>query len=927
MNVSQKSSENQQQLDLSTVTREEHAQQVRLLYEAIPLTVWGTLINVLILVFIQWTVIDHEVLLGWAFALLAITFLRIRLFFSYRKASPSLEDSKLWELYFVFATTITSLAWGSSSILLFAEDSFIHQILLVLALLVVNAGATTNLSFLRAPISLYLLFCLSPIIVRFFFQETSSAIAIGAVITTYMVHLFINSNRIYKSTLQNIKLNNQARIRESFLTKTLQKQELHVSRTPLGIIEWDTNFRVTDWNPAAEDIFGYKKEEVLGKQAVEIIIPEHAKIHVDGIWEKLLKHDGGLRSRNENIAKDGRTIICEWYNTPLVEDDGTVVGVTSMVEDVSHRTQAEEQLFQEKERAQITLNSIADAVITIDADGRIEYLNQTAEQLTGWGRSEAQGHALAEVFSLVDKRTGRPIKDPFQRCLKEGTVIGLDMEGNLLNRNGQLIPIEDSASPLRSRDGAIIGVVLVFRDTSNQDELRHQLSYQASHDNVTGLKNRRKFEHLLIEAIHQGKQRNIEYVFLYMDLDQFKVINDTCGHVAGDELLRQLSAVLKSYMRNTDNLARLGGDEFGVLLENCSLENAETIANKLRMAIKKFRFIWMEKEFEIGVSIGVVSINNENGDLANILSSADMACYRAKEMGRNRIHIYSDADVDIAQHHGEMQCVSQIKKALEENRLYLYGQVIQSIWPSPGINDHYEILVRMLDEQGALVQPSHFLPAAERYNLMPEIDRWVIGKLFESYKTFNCGALPCKFSINLSGTSLNDDEFLGYIYEQFMQHDIPPENITFEITETAAIENLNKAIQFINELRSIGCRFSLDDFGSGVSSFAYLKTLPVDYLKIDGSFVKDMVDDSTDWAMVEAITNIGHVMGLQIIAEFVESEAILKELSKIGVDFAQGYGIGKPVALADLFKQPLINERVIQNSSAQGKIHYLQRNC
>jgi diguanylate cyclase (GGDEF)-like protein/PAS domain S-box-containing protein len=889
-------------MDLRTVSAEERAAQVRMLYQAIPQTVWGTLANLVILLIVQWTVIDHRILFTWALALGVITSARTVLAYQYRKVNPAAAHAPLWERRFVLGSSVAGLAWGSTAVLLFPLENHTHQVFLVLVLLAVNAGATTNLSYRRAPIFIYLLFCLTPVILQFFTLESATTTAIGAVVTIYLFHLLVSSNRIYKNALQTIRLNHQAREREAVLEKTLQKQELHVSQTPLGVIEWDTEFRVSDWNPAAESIFGYTKEEVLGKRAVDIIIPASVKPHVDAIWQGLLRLEGGLRSRNENVTKDGRTIICEWYNTPLVEKDGSVVGVASMVEDVTQKAHAEEQLFQEKERAQITLNSITDGVLTIDAEGRIEYMNQTAEQMTGWGNAEAEGRELADIFQVIDKRSGQTIKNPFQRCLNEGTVVGEGKEGNLIRRDGQLIPIEDTAAPLHNREGRLIGAVLVFRDISNSDELRNQLSYQASHDSTTGLKNRRKFERLLLDAITQARQRQQEHVFFYMDLDQFKIINDTCGHLAGDELLRQLSAVLKSHMRASDSLARLGGDEFGVLLENCPLEKAQAIANNLRKAVREFRFTWMEKMFEVGVSIGVVGINKDSGDLTDILSAADMACYRAKELGRNRIQIYNPADMDIAQHRGEMQYVSQIKKALEEDRLCLYAQAIRPVWTTPIVTDHYEILVRMLDEQGQLVQPGQFLPAAERYNLMPAIDRWVIEHLFAGYRTFNCGALACRFSINLSGTTLNDDDILAFIHGQFQKHQVPPENITFEITETAAVENLTKAAHFINDLKAIGCRFSLDDFGSGVSSFAYLKNLPVDYLKIDGSFVKDMVDDPIDWAMVEAITKIGHVMGLQTIAEFVETDAILKELRKIGVDFAQGYGIGKPAPLGNIMQ-------------------------
>jgi len=447
-------------------------------------------------------------------------------------------------------------------------------------------------------------------------------------------------------------------------------------------------------------------------------------------------------------------------------------------------------------------------------------------------------------------------------------------------------------------------VVMVFHDCSNERQLKHQLSHQASHDSLTGLANRRKFEHCLEELLTNARKYNSSHALIYLDLDQFKVVNDTCGHVAGDELLSQISVVLKAEVRDSDILARLGGDEFGILLEKSTVRKAKNVAEKLRQAVRNFRFVWQDKTFELGVSIGLTNITAESEDSASLLSAADVACYTAKEMGRNRIHVYTDGDVDLAKRQGEMQWVSRIKQALDENRLCLYGQVIVPVVADPNDATHFEILVRMLDEQGELIPPGAFLPAAERYNLMPAIDRWVISHAFAAYSSLGCtqssSGEGCQLSINLSGTSLNDDDFLKFIHAQFKEHNVPPQNISFEITETAAVANLAKAVHFMNDLKATGCRFSLDDFGSGISSFAYLKNLPVDYLKIDGNFVKDMVNDPIDWAMVESITKIGHVMGLKIIAEYVETKEIMNELQKIGVDYGQGYDIGKPKPLLGL---------------------------
>jgi diguanylate cyclase (GGDEF)-like protein len=384
---------------------------------------------------------------------------------------------------------------------------------------------------------------------------------------------------------------------------------------------------------------------------------------------------------------------------------------------------------------------------------------------------------------------------------------------------------------------------------------------------------------------------------MYLDLDQFKVVNDTCGHAAGDQLIRQVSAVLLKRLREGDTLARLGGDEFGVLLENCPPDHALRIADQLRQTVSDFHFVWETRSFSVGVSIGLVNVKDGPFTLADVMSAADAACYMAKEKGRNRVQLYHAQDSELSVRQGEMEWISRLQKALKEDRFVLYAQDIKGLDAGREHGTHCEILVRLLDERGELVPPMAFIPAAERYNLMPAIDRWVIRSAFAtiSREQAEGGAVFEICAINISGGSIGDEGFLGYVREQFAHFPaVPPQSICFEITETAAIARLDKATHFIDELKSLGCRFSLDDFGAGMSSFAYLKHLPVDFLKIDGGFVKNMADDPIDRAMVEAINSVGHITGKQTIAEFVDGERVIALLREIGVDFAQGYGVAKP---------------------------------
>lgn len=470
---------------------------------------------------------------------------------------------------------------------------------------------------------------------------------------------------------------------------------------------------------------------------------------------------------------------------------------------------------------------------------------------------------------------------------------------SLITYDESVVSIEASIAPMKSDTGDLMGAVIVIQDVSHTRRLTKQLSYQASHDLLTGLYNRRKFEECLEEILLNVRAEDRHHSLFYMDLDNFKIVNDTCGHVAGDELLKQLPTLLNGVLRSGDIIARLGGDEFGVILENCGVEQATGIADKVRQKIKDYRFIWDDKTFEIGVSIGVLGINIDNAEMSQVLSSADIACYAAKGGGRNQVHVYEPLDAEVKERYGLMHWTARITQALEENRFQLYRQPIVGV-PDNDRN-HHEILLRMIDEDGRAVPPGAFLPAAERYGLMREIDRWVITEAFRYMGKDNLED-PIKgtdrvIAINLSGDSINDNDLLPFILKEKNTYGVSLANVCFEITETVAISNLTKATVFINELKNYGCKFALDDFGSGLSSFAYLKTLPVNYLKIDGGFIKDISSDKIDRAMVESIQQVGDVMQLKTIAEHVENEEILAVLKEIGVDYAQGYYLGRPEAI------------------------------
>lgn len=567
-------------------------------------------------------------------------------------------------------------------------------------------------------------------------------------------------------------------------------------------------------------------------------------------------------------------------------------------QEVVERKKIEQQLIEEKERILVTLRSIGDAVITTDMDGNVEFINPVAESLTGWNGQEATGHALEDIFNIIHEETRLPAPNPVLACLKVNKIQQLPGNTLLISKDQQEFCIQDSAAPIHDKSGKPVGAVLVFSDMTESRTLSRDLAYQASHDPLTGLINRREFELRLKRILNSQKEAPSHHAFCYLDLDQFKVVNDTCGHTAGDELLKQIAAILHSKVSVRDTLARLGGDEFGILMEHCSLEQAEPLANALREAIADYQFSWEDNTFRIAVSIGLIPINHSYHNLNDLLIKGDEACYAAKDGGRNRVYIYKEDDEELAQRSGQMQWVTRLNRALDKDSFRLFRQTIDGLSEQSG--EHFEVLIRIEEEPGEFIPPGAFLPAAERYGLMPKIDRLVIRKTFQWF-TDHPEALSnlSLCSINLSGETVSAEWILDFISEQLEKHGLPANKFCFEITETAAISNLVQATAFIAALHEKGCQFALDDFGSGLSSFAYLKNLPVDYLKIDGAFVRDIGNDPIDLAMVKSINDIGQLMGKKTIAEFVEDEIILNKLKTIGVDFAQGYFIERPIPLAD----------------------------
>jgi len=663
-----------------------------------------------------------------------------------------------------------------------------------------------------------------------------------------------------------------------------------------GTWDFDALNNVMYYSPRWCAIMGYSQSDI------ERDAPDWQKlVHIDDLARvqiRLREHLAGDSDVFESVhrmrRRDGEWRWVQCRAKGLLDAKGRLRRLVGVETDITEQKIYEEALFREKESAQITLQSIGDGVVTTDAECNIEYMNPIAEELTGWKVDDATGCPIDEVFRGFHEETCEPLENPLAVSIRRNRSIKSVRPTLLIRRDGNELYIESTASPIRNDKGDVSGGVLVFHDVSEARELNRRLSYHASHDILTGLVNRREFESCLERALKSAKAEETSYALCYLDLDQFKIINDSCGHNAGDALLGQLGALLKSKIRWRDTLARLGGDEFGLLLEGCSLEEAMRTADMLREAIREHKFTWDERSFSLGVSIGVVPISAANQDVASVMTAADSAAQAAKEAGRNRVYSYQEHDIDLMRRRREMQWAARINNALEDSRFELFRQTIQPL-QEVETGTHYELLLRMRDENGALVSPDLFIAAAERYGITPNIDRWVVehalrwlvSEADERERLTMC-------SINLSGQSLTDDDFLPFVIQQFRQSGIDASKICFEITETAAIASYAQASRFINALKELGCKFALDDFGTGLSSFGYLKHFPVDYLKIDGSFVKEILHDPIDREMVRSINEIGHLTGKKTIAEFAENPEIITMLKGMGIDYAQGYGVSEP---------------------------------
>jgi diguanylate cyclase (GGDEF)-like protein/PAS domain S-box-containing protein len=646
-------------------------------------------------------------------------------------------------------------------------------------------------------------------------------------------------------------------------------------------------------NPAADALLA-AGESLVGRRLAEIVDDgQHEALEA---WLKARRSGRQSSVRLSLSDASGKRIECELAGFPTPSGTALVGSVLRP----THDELLKSARVQGARLSEATLESIGEGIITTDAQGHIDYLNSAAEALLGCARSQARGRRLSDLVSLVDDADRRVLGDPVARCLEEGRRIDLGRRAVLVSRaTGNEFSVELRASPVLTRGREVSGCAIVLHDVSEMRGITRQMSYQASHDPLTGLVNRREFERRLDDALQTARSGSGSHVLCFLDLDRFKAVNDTSGHTAGDSMLREIAGILKEKLRDSDVVARVGGDEFGMLLIGCPLDKARQIADDVCAAVRDFRFVWRDKIFSVGVSIGLVQIGPESGSIEDTLSAADSACYVAKQQGRGRIHVYSARDEAVARQRGEIVWLQRLQAALKENRFELHVQPIVALNGKPDTGPACEVLLRLRGADGTESKPIDFMHSAERYHLMPSLDRWVLQTTFAAV---GGGVLKLpkgrSVAVNISSQTLADPQFLEFVVECLDRSGVQPAQVCFELAESAVAAHLSQSTRFIAVLHGLGCQFALDDFGSGLGSFANLKQLSMDYLKIDGSFIRGLGTDDVDVAMVRAMIELARSLGIKVVAEQVETEQVLEIIRTLKVDFVQGYAVGRPIPLS-----------------------------
>lgn len=650
-------------------------------------------------------------------------------------------------------------------------------------------------------------------------------------------------------------------------------------------------------NESAAALIGLKPEQLVGRDAADLVKPAYRALFRKTMARRLAGENAPERIDIQLINGDEAGLWVE-ARSSVIEHHGRKA-ILTVARDVSYRKNLEVSLSRSKRQAQYTLESISEGIITTDNEGHIDYMNHAAETMTGTNRDNASGHRTGELFGLIDETDRRALGDPVERCLSIRRRVNMGRRALLVSRDGKHEhSVEITASPIMGPGNSISGTVVVIHDVTELRGLTRQMSYQAAHDALTGLINRREFERRLGEAMDTAHAEEAVHILAYMDLDRFKAVNDSCGHIAGDNMLREVANLIKDQVRDSDYVARLGGDEFGTLLIGCPIEKARQITSDICNAVADYRFVWQDKIFNIGISIGLVEVRHAGGSLQDVMAAADSACYVAKQRGRGQVHVYSARDEAVARERGDIQWLRRLQNALRDSRFELAIQPIIATTSGVVSGPAVEVLIRMPDEHGRSGNSAEFLRSAERYQLMPQIDRWVVNAVLAAINAAEIRlASQRSCSINIAGQTLSDESFLSFVVEALDHSGVLPASICFEVTENAIFTNVQYAQRFIEVLHGIGCEFALDDFGSGLGAFSSLKHLPIDYLKIDGTYTRNLNSDEVNQEMVGAMIKLARTMQFRVVAEQVEEQEDFDWLRTAGIDFVQRNFIEAPALL------------------------------
>jgi diguanylate cyclase (GGDEF)-like protein/PAS domain S-box-containing protein len=646
-------------------------------------------------------------------------------------------------------------------------------------------------------------------------------------------------------------------------------------------------------------LLGMNAADVIGRPLSDFVGPEYVELVDHNLRRRLSGEPAAERYEVELVGSHGEVTRVELSST-VIDSAGEAALLLTALEMLPEASTSS-VLAAGPPRAMATLDAMGESVITVDGEGKIDYVNVAAETLLNQRREQIIGKSFPDVASLVDESDRRSLGDPVRMALTSGGRVSMGRRAVLVPANGAAErSVELSVSPLMSDSKETLGLVLVLHDTSELRGLARQMTYQASHDALTGLVNRREFERRLQEAMDSAQTGGAAHALCYLDLDRFKVVNDTCGHTAGDNMLREVASIIKEAVRDSDTVGRIGGDEFALLLVGCPLEKARQIADNVVHSVSDYRFVWKDKIFNIGVSIGLVEIGRGGGAIEDLMNSADSACYVAKKQGGVHVHVYSAREEATARHSGEIHWLQKLQGALRDDKFELYYQPIVHARSGAVRGPAIEVFVRLQGENGQPgAPPAEFFRAAERYRLMPEVDRWVVQTVLSA---LGRGGMKLpegrSVAINIAGQTLGDSAFLEFVVDCFDHTGASPADICFEVTESSVVANLDHARRFIAVLHGMGCEFALDDFGSGLSSFSTLKTLPMDYLKIDGSFIRNLASDTVNRAMVAAMVELSRSLHFRVVAEQIEDQPSLDAAKGMGIDFLQGFIIGRPQPLS-----------------------------